>query len=156
MQLFSIEIIAEKAVLHLATYHLHKKRSRIAALPTKDLPSKNTAIISAWRKSSHGFPRYIQKAAEDIFPKWEKSSAVFVYRCAAVWERPSAQLSVCIKDIFGWSEQGYSDWLTLRYCSCCSWFIAVSAYNKKWDRQPLLGKPISFFRWGYFATAPLL
>ena len=24
-------------------------------------------------------------------------------------ERPSAQLSVRIKDIFGWSEQGYSD-----------------------------------------------
>ena len=35
VQLFSIEIIAEKAVLHLATYHLHKKRSRIAALYTK-------------------------------------------------------------------------------------------------------------------------
>ena len=74
--------------------------------------------------------------------------------CSAVCERPSAQLSVRIKDIFGWSEQGYSDWSTLRYCSCCSWFIAVSAYNKKWDRQPLWGKSISFFCWGYFATAP--
>ena len=27
---------------------------------------------------------YIQKSAEEIFPKWEESSAVFVYRCAAV------------------------------------------------------------------------
>ena len=35
VQLFSIEIIAEKAVLHLVTHHLHKKRSRIAALYTK-------------------------------------------------------------------------------------------------------------------------
>ena len=38
MQLFSIEIIAEKAVLHLVTHHLHKKRSRIAALYTKKPP----------------------------------------------------------------------------------------------------------------------
>ena len=37
-RLFSIEIIAEKAVLHLVTYHLHKKRSRIAALYTKKPP----------------------------------------------------------------------------------------------------------------------
>ena len=29
--------------------------------------------------------------------------------CSAVCERPSAQFSVRIKDIFGWSEQGYSD-----------------------------------------------
>ena len=28
--------------------------------------------------------------------------------------------------------------------------------TKKWDRQPLLGKPISFFRWGYFATVPFI
>ena len=35
MQSFSIEIIAEKAVLHLVTHHLHKKRSRIAALYKK-------------------------------------------------------------------------------------------------------------------------
>ena len=35
VQLFSIEIIAEKAVLHLVTHHLHKRRSRIAALYTK-------------------------------------------------------------------------------------------------------------------------
>ena len=47
VQLFSIEIIAEKAVLHLVTHHLHKRRSRIAALSIKDLPSKNTAIISS-------------------------------------------------------------------------------------------------------------
>ena len=35
VQLHSIEIIAKKAVLHLVTHHLHKKRSRIAALYTK-------------------------------------------------------------------------------------------------------------------------
>ena len=38
VQLFSIEIIAEKAVLHLVTHHLYKRRSRIAALYTKKPP----------------------------------------------------------------------------------------------------------------------
>ena len=38
VQWFSIEIIAEKAVLHLVTHHLHKRRSRIAALYTKKPP----------------------------------------------------------------------------------------------------------------------
>ena len=54
VQLFSIEIIAEKAVLHLVTHHLHKRRSRIAALYTKKPPRTP--------------------------PQWEESSAVFVYR----------------------------------------------------------------------------
>ena len=55
VQLFSIEIIAEKAVLHLVTHHLHKKTV------------KNCCPI-------------YKKAAEDIFPKWEESSTVFAYR----------------------------------------------------------------------------
>ena len=38
VQLFSIEIIAEKAVLHLVTHHLYKRRSRIVALYTKKPP----------------------------------------------------------------------------------------------------------------------
>ena len=54
VQLFSIEIIAEKAVLHLVTHHLHKRRSRIAALYTKKPPRTP--------------------------PQWEESSAVFAYR----------------------------------------------------------------------------
>ena len=54
VQLFSIEIIAEKAVLYLVTHHLHKKRSRIAALYTKKPPRTP--------------------------PQWEESSAVFAYR----------------------------------------------------------------------------
>ena len=54
VQLFSIEIIAEKAVLHLVTHHLHKRRSRIAALYTKKPPRTP--------------------------PQWKESSAVFVYR----------------------------------------------------------------------------
>lgn len=54
VQLFSIEIIAEKAVLHLVTHHLHKRRSRIAALYTKKPPRTP--------------------------PQWEESSAVFVYQ----------------------------------------------------------------------------
>lgn len=54
VQLFSIEIIAEKAVLHLVTHYLHKKRSRIAALYTKKPPRTP--------------------------PQWEESSAVFVYQ----------------------------------------------------------------------------
>lgn len=54
VQLFSIEIIAEKAVLHLVTHHLHKRRSRIAALYTKKPPRTP--------------------------PQWEESSTVFVYR----------------------------------------------------------------------------
>ena len=54
VQLFSSEIIAEKAVLHLVTHHLHKKRSRIAALYTKKPPRTP--------------------------PQWEESSAVFVYQ----------------------------------------------------------------------------
>ena len=54
VQLFSIEIIAEKAVLHLVTHHLHKKRSRIAALYTKKPPRTP--------------------------PQWEESSTVFAYR----------------------------------------------------------------------------
>ena len=52
--LFSIEIIAEKAVLHLTTHHLHKKRSRIAVLYTKKPPRTP--------------------------PQREESSTVFVYR----------------------------------------------------------------------------
>ena len=54
VQLFSIEIIAEKAVLHLVTHHLHKRRSRIAALYTKKPPRTP--------------------------PQWEESSTVFAYR----------------------------------------------------------------------------
>lgn len=54
VQLFSIEIIAEKAVLHLVTHHLHKRRSRIAALYTKKPPRTP--------------------------PQWEESSAVFAYQ----------------------------------------------------------------------------
>ena len=54
VQLFSIEIIAEKAVLHLVTHHLYKRRSRIAALYTKKPPRTP--------------------------PQWEESSAVFVYQ----------------------------------------------------------------------------
>ena len=54
VQLFSIEIIAEKAVFHLVTHHLHKKRSRIAALYTKKPPRTP--------------------------PQWEESSTVFAYR----------------------------------------------------------------------------
>ena len=54
VQLFSIEIIAEKAVLHLLTHHLHKKRPRIAALYTKKPPRTP--------------------------PQWEESSTVFAYR----------------------------------------------------------------------------
>ena len=54
VQLFSIEIIAEKAVLHLVTHHLRKKRSRIAALYTKKPPRTP--------------------------PQWEESSTVFAYR----------------------------------------------------------------------------
>ena len=54
VQLFSIEIIAEKAVLHLVTHHLHKRRSRIAALYTKKPPRTPS--------------------------QWEESSAVFVYQ----------------------------------------------------------------------------
>ena len=54
VQLHSIEIIAKKAVLHLVTHHLHKKRSRIAALYTKKPPRTP--------------------------PQWEESSTVFVYR----------------------------------------------------------------------------
>ena len=54
VQLFSIEIIAEKAVLHLVTHHLHKRRSRIVALYTKKPPRTP--------------------------PQWEESSAVFAYR----------------------------------------------------------------------------
>ena len=54
VQLFSIEIIAKKAVLHLVTHYLHKKRSRIAALYTKKPPRTP--------------------------PQWEESSAVFVYQ----------------------------------------------------------------------------
>ena len=57
VQLFSIEIIAKKAVLHLVTHHLHKRRSRIAALYTKKPPRTP--------------------------PQWEESSAVFVYRVCA-------------------------------------------------------------------------
>ena len=53
VQLFSIKIIAEKAVLHLVTHHLHKKRSRIAALYTKKPPRTP--------------------------PQWEESSTVFVH-----------------------------------------------------------------------------
>jgi len=54
VQLFSIEIIAEKAVLHLVTHHLYKRRSRIVALYTKKPPRTP--------------------------PQWEESSAVFVYQ----------------------------------------------------------------------------
>ena len=54
VQLHSIEIIAKKAVLHLVTHHLHKKRSRIAALYTKKPPRTP--------------------------PQWEESSTVFAYR----------------------------------------------------------------------------
>ena len=54
VQLHSIEIIAKKAVLHLVTHHLHKRRSRIAALYTKKPPRTP--------------------------PQWEESSAVFVYQ----------------------------------------------------------------------------
>ena len=35
-------------------------------------------------------------------------------RCAAVWERPSVQLSIRINDIFGGAVQKYSDWSALR------------------------------------------
>ena len=54
VQLFSIEIIAEKAVLHLVTHHLYKRRSRIVALYTKKPPRTP--------------------------PQWEESSTVFAYR----------------------------------------------------------------------------
>lgn len=54
VQLFSIEIIAEKAVLHLVTHHLYKRRSRIVALYTKKPPRTP--------------------------PQWEESSTVFVYQ----------------------------------------------------------------------------
>ena len=54
VQLFSIEIIVEKAVLHLVTPHLHKKRSRIAALykkPPRTPPQReesSTVFISCF------------------------------------------------------------------------------------------------------------
>ena len=34
--------------------------------------------------------------------------------------------------------------------------ISVSAYNKKWDRQSLSGRSISFFSWGLFCNSPLV
>ena len=40
------------------------------------------------------------------------------------------------------------------YCSCCICFFTTSAYNKKWDRQPLR-ESLSLFSLGLFCNSPM-